>query len=48
VAAPTAGPVFDVRCRDRILVTSEQGHSTIFKAVDRFEVLAENDLDEPS
>jgi hypothetical protein len=36
-----------VGCRDRILVTNEDGHSTIFKAADRFEVLAESDLDEP-
>jgi PQQ-like domain len=36
-----------VGCRDRILVTNEEGHSTIFKAADQFEVLAENDLDEP-
>jgi hypothetical protein len=36
-----------VGCQDRILVTNEEGHSTIFKAADQFEVLAENDLDEP-
>jgi outer membrane protein assembly factor BamB len=36
-----------IGCRDRILVTSEEGHSTIFKAADRFELIAENDLDEP-
>jgi hypothetical protein len=35
-----------VGCRDRILVTNEEGHSTIFKAADHFESLAENDLDE--
>jgi outer membrane protein assembly factor BamB len=35
-----------VGCRDRILVTNEDGQSTIFKAADRFEALAENDLDE--
>ena len=35
-----------IGCRDRILVTNEDGQSTIFKAADRFEVLAENDLDE--
>ena len=35
-----------VGCRDRILVTNEDGQSTIFRAADRFEALAENDLDE--
>ncbi len=35
-----------VGCRDRILVTNEDGQSTIFRPADRFEVLAENDLDE--
>ncbi len=35
-----------VGCRDRILVTNEDGRSTIFKAADRFEMVAENDLDE--
>jgi outer membrane protein assembly factor BamB len=31
----------------RILVTSEEGRSTILQAADTFQVLAENDLDEP-
>ncbi|HEV7998418.1 MAG TPA: PQQ-binding-like beta-propeller repeat protein [Planctomycetaceae bacterium] len=36
-----------IGCRDRILVTSEEGHSTIFKAADRYELIAENELGEP-
>jgi hypothetical protein len=31
----------------RILVTSEEGRSTILQAGDTFQVIAENDLEEP-
>ena len=36
-----------IEAEGRILVTSEEGRSTIFQAGDTFQVLAENDLDEP-
>ena len=36
-----------IEAEGRILVTSEEGRSTIFQAGDSFQVLAENDLDEP-
>jgi len=36
-----------IESEGRILVTSEEGRSTIFQAGDTFQVLAENDLEEP-
>ena len=36
-----------IEAEGRILVTSEEGRSTIFQAGDAFQVLGENDLDEP-
>jgi outer membrane protein assembly factor BamB len=37
-----------IEAEGRILVTTEEGHSTIFKAGDTFQVIAENDLGEPT
>ncbi len=49
VATPAPRSVFDVADRGggRILVTSEEGRSTIFGVGDTFQVVAENDLQEP-